>query len=114
SPPADAFPISAASEGLWGNRIWIQYSASSDGAAGNFRLNVMYGATDAEAKQNVVESYDNVTVADPNVNVPLPSNYVGTVVNSRSEYIAILSRVTTLPGPFPSPRFQLGGGSDGD
>ncbi len=114
SPPADAFPISAASEGVWGNQIWVQYSASSDGNAGNFRLTVMYGATDADAKQNVVESYDNVTVADPNPNVAPPSNYVGTVVNSRSEYIAFLSRVTALPAPLPSPRFQLGGGSDGD
>ncbi|MEA2721879.1 MAG: uncharacterized protein QOJ39_3743 [Candidatus Eremiobacteraeota bacterium] len=118
--PADALPISAASEGLWGNNIWISFSASSGGAPNTFRLNVMYGTTDAEAKQNVVESYDNVTVASASPADPLPSNYVGTVVNSRSEYIAFppitlaSPAVTVIPGPLPSSRFPLIGGSDGD
>src|SRR5215470_5923083 len=55
---AGALNISAANQGSWGNRIWIVVSASSDGDSNNFKLQVMYGATAAEAIGNVVETYD--------------------------------------------------------
>ena len=87
----------APNEGAWGNNVWISYAASSDGVPTNFRLNVHYGATVAEANQNVVESYDNVTVASTTASAPLPSNYVGTVVNSRSEYISFPSISVSSP-----------------
>ena len=116
SPPAasDALPLRAASPGAWGNKIWVTFAASSDGNAANFRLNVMYGATAQDAVQNVVESYDNVTVASSVANAPLPSNYVATVVNSRSEYIAFNSTAPAVTvKPVPAGPMQFVNGSDG-
>lgn len=110
---ADAGTLSAANEGKWGNSIWVGFAPSSDGVAGNFKMLVMYGLTTADAKQNVAETYDNVTVASANLSDPLPSNYVGGVVNSRSEYIAITGRFTTVP-PLSSGPEQFSGGLDGD
>ena len=54
---AAGFSVSAASPGLWGNSIWLQIVASSDGdTTNNFRLLVMVGLTAQEAASNVVES----------------------------------------------------------
>jgi uncharacterized protein len=113
SPPGGTLPISAANEGVWGNNIWVSVTASSDRDPANFKLNVMFGATAAEASHNVVEAYDNVTVMSAASGAPVPANYVGALVNGRSEYIAIPpgSPITTAPAPF-APR-RLGGGSDG-
>ncbi|HWB97834.1 MAG TPA: phage tail sheath subtilisin-like domain-containing protein, partial [Bryobacteraceae bacterium] len=113
SPPGGTLPISAANEGLWGNNIWIAVTASSDRDPNNFKLNVLFGSTAAEASRNVVEAYDNVTVMSANPADPIPANYVGALVNSRSEYIAFspTTPLTTLPAPF-APR-RLTGGSDG-
>jgi len=113
SPPGGTLPISAANEGAWGNNIWIAVTASSDRNAANFKLIVMYGATATEASRNIVETYDNVTVMSSTPGAPVPANYVGALVNGRSEYIAFppATPLTTLPAPF-APR-HLSGGSDG-
>jgi uncharacterized protein len=120
SPPAPALSISAANPGAWGNNIWIVVDDSSDADPNNFKLMVLYGATQDEAARNVVETYDNVTVRSAVLTDPEPSNYVGTVVNRRSEYIAFTGTVTTRPAtpgassPPASPSlFQFSGGSDG-
>lgn len=117
SPPAGpglVLPIVAANEGLWGNNIWIATSDSSDGnTTSNFKLLVMYGKTQAEAQANVVETYDNVTFRSSVLTNPIPPNYVRTLVNSRSEYIAfpVGGEITVRPGN--SAPVQLTGGSDG-
>jgi Bacteriophage tail sheath protein len=95
-----ALNISAANQGKWGNRIWIVVSPSSDGDANNFKLQVMYGTTAAEAVGNVVETYDNVTFnGSPTLSpgAANPSSYVRQVVNAASEYIAITADVTARP-----------------
>jgi hypothetical protein len=113
SPPGGTLPILAASEGVWGNNIWISVTPSSDRNSANFKLNVMVGTTALEASRSVVESYDNVTVLSAAPGAPIPPNYVGALVNSRSEFIAIppTSQITAVPAPF-APR-HLSGGSDG-
>jgi uncharacterized protein len=113
SPPGGTLPISAANEGAWGNNIWISVTGSSDRNPANFKLVVMTGATAKEASRNIVESYDNVTVASAAPGAPLPPNYIGALVNGRSEFIAIPpdSLITTAPTPF-APR-RLTGGLDG-
>ncbi len=128
-----AFAASALNEGLWGNNIWLQVDFSGDytppssppsspPAAGpsTFRLTVMYANTTdyRVAQRSVVEVYDGVTVAPADPSAPLPPNYVGTVVNRRSEYIAITGRMTVLPVPAPAPGtswnpIRLTGGADG-
>jgi len=121
SPPDPELPISAANPGLWGNSIWIAVADSSDGIATNFKLFVMLGATPDEARRNVVESYDNVTFRSAHPADPEPSNYVGTVVNNRSEYIAftdvVSNRPINTPLTFSSPQVlqiqHLSGGGDG-
>ena len=102
--------ISAANQGAWGNNIWVQVLPSSDGVTGNFKLVVKYGSTLAEAQGNVVEAYDNVTFLPASGAVP--SGYVRSTVNSRSEYIAITSDVTAAPAA--GALTQLTGGNDGD
>ena len=95
-----ALNVSAANQGKWGNRIWIVVSPSSDGDANNFKLQVMYGATAAEALGNVVETYDNVTFSGSPTLAPgaaNPSAYVRQVVNAASEYIALTADVTARP-----------------
>src|SRR5262249_31741959 len=94
-PGIAGFAVSAANQGLWGNRIFLQVTTSSDGNAANFKLIVMYGATQADAQRNIVETYDNVTTTTAG-SAP-PSNYVRTLVNGRSEYIAITADVTAIP-----------------
>jgi phage tail sheath protein FI len=116
--------ISAANPGQWGNNIWIQVAPSSDGASDNFKLLVQYGATLAEAQGNVVEAYDNVTYSLSPTSLPgasHPANYARTIVNSRSEYIAIAGDFTSRPpntpltGPNSTPQLTpLVGGNDGD
>jgi phage tail sheath protein FI len=124
SPPSpNAFPIaiSAANEGLWGNNVWVSIDFASDYVPSSppnptsFKLTVMYAATTdpTAAKRSVVEVYDGVTFADPNPSVALPSNYVGTLVNRRSEYISITARVTALPSLANTQPVPLAGGLDG-
>jgi phage tail sheath protein FI len=125
SPPASPLGVSpqieAANEGAWGNNIWVALDNSSDAdTTNNFKLLVYYGKTPDDAKANVVETYDNVTFRSPSPSVPIPANYVRSLVNGRSEYIAITSDLTarpTIPAPTvpptpPTPT-QLFGGSDG-
>jgi Bacteriophage tail sheath protein len=121
SPPdaAAGLAVSAANEGEWGNDIWINLAASSDGdTTNNFKLVVKYGATEAQAE--VVESYDNVTFRGTTLTDLPPANYVRTIVNSRSEYVAITTDLFARPlipaGTPAQPgalRFRLGGGTDG-
>jgi phage tail sheath protein FI len=112
SPLTSSLPIVAANEGAWGNNIWISTVASSDGnTTDNFKLVVMYGTTPEEASANVVETYDNVTFRSATPTDPIPSNYVRTLVNRRSEYIAFIADITAHPGLAALTR--LSGGSDG-
>jgi len=115
SPPA-FFPIWAANEGVWGNKIWVQVSGPSlfdDAKNQFFKLIVMYGATALEASRNIVETYDNAGPASAEITDPLPANYIGTMVNGRSEYIAIKpSEVIRAVPPLFGP-LQLSGGLDG-
>ena len=117
-----ALHISAANQGQWGNKIWIQIAPSSDGAANNFKLLVKYGATLAEAQGNVVEAYDFVTFLNSPTSLPgslTPADYARTVVNARSEYIAITADFNGRPPNTPlgansvPQRTPLVGGSDG-
>ncbi|HEX5885198.1 MAG TPA: phage tail sheath subtilisin-like domain-containing protein, partial [Pyrinomonadaceae bacterium] len=126
SPPSSTLPIVAANEGAWGNDIWIATDDSSDGdTTNNFKLLVMFGKTVEEARANIVETYDNVTFRSATPADPIPANYVRTLVNSRSEYIAfqvspgppveVTSRPTNTPRD-PSGRLlptRLAGGGDG-
>ncbi len=73
----------------------------------------MYGSTLQEARSNVVETYDNVTFRSTVASDPLPANYVRTLVNSRSEYIAFIGGNITAR-PVNSVPTQLTGGGDGD
>lgn len=116
---AGAVPLSAANQGAWGNQIWVQISTSSDGDPSNFKLQVMYGATQAEAQGNLVESYDNLTFnTSPTllVGATNPAVYAVHTVNSRSEYIAITGDFSANPLPASkAPQLvQLTGGGDGD
>jgi hypothetical protein len=114
SPPAASLPIVAANEGEWGNNIWIATDDSSDGnTTSNFKLLVMYGTTAAEAQSNVVETYDNVTFRSSVLTDPIPPNYVRTLVNSRSEYIAFPVGQDLTARPGNSAPARLSGGSDG-
>jgi phage tail sheath protein FI len=114
---AAAFTVSAANEGAWGNNIWVQIQASSDGdKKDNFKLLVMYGTTAQEAAGNVVESYDSLTYqGSPSLatGFATPGAYARTTVNSRSEYIAITNDFTALPAVMAKPA-QLSFGSDCD
>ena len=110
-----AVVISAANHGAWGNNIFVEIVPSSDGSPENVKLLVKYGASPAEAQGNVVESYDNVTYSSSPTQLPgaaNPADYLRTVVNSRSEYIAITADFTARVAP-ASPT-QLTGGNDGD
>lgn len=102
--------ISAANQGAWGNNIWVQVLPASGGASTDFKLVVKFGSTLAEAQGNTVESYDNVTFLPGGG--AMPSGYVRSAVNSRSEYIAITGDVTALPSA--GSLTQLTGGNDGD
>jgi uncharacterized protein len=109
-----ALSIVAANQGKWGNNIWVQIAPSSDGAANNFKLLVKYGSTAGEAQGNTVEAYDNVTFNSSPTSLPgstNPAEYARTVVNSRSEYIAIVSDFTSVPAP--SALAPLTSGADG-
>jgi hypothetical protein len=114
SPPASTLQIVAANEGEWGNNIWIATEDSSDGnTTANFKLIVMFGKTVQEARANVVETYDNVTFRSATPSDPSPPNYVRTLVNSRSEYIAFPTGANVTARPVNSVPTQLRGGSDG-
>jgi phage tail sheath protein FI len=106
------FGISAANEGAWGNQITVDIQNSSDGnTANNFKLVVTYASG---AGPEVVETYDNVTFSgspSSGVGSLTPADYARTVVNGRSEYIAILAPdFTSRP---VNQTVTLSGGSDG-
>jgi uncharacterized protein len=104
SPGNASLRISAANEGLWGNKISVQIVNSSDGDPKNFKLLVLYDS-------NPVEAFDNITSLDPSTANPV--DYARTVVNSRSEYIALTADINTRPSNTNPPHIRLGGGSDG-
>jgi phage tail sheath protein FI len=116
SPPSPAsravgvgagLAISAINEGVWGNRISVRIVASSDGDTTNFKLLVLYDG-------DPVESFDNLTHSgSPNTapGATRPAEYGRTVINSRSEYIAITADFTARPPNTTA--IQLAGGSDG-
>lgn len=109
-PAAAGLPIAAANQGAWGNDVWVSLDASSDGVAGNFKLIVMTGTSATEAARNVVETYDNVTFQ---AGTTAPPNYVRTLVNGRSEYIAFTGNLTSAPAAIPMAPTRLTTGSDG-
>ena len=74
-------PITAASEGKWGDAISVRVSDSSDRDSGHFKLSVFYGPTQ-------VESFDDLAVKPVGATSD-PVDYAGTMVNSRSEFIGI-------------------------
>lgn len=105
------FAINAANEGAWGNQITVVIADSSDGnTINNFKLVVKY---DAGAGPEIVETYDNVTwFGSPTSGAgSTPADYARTVVNGRSEYIAIPADFTSRPGNQKT--IALSGGSDG-
>jgi phage tail sheath protein FI len=101
-PPLFPIWVSAINEGAWGNNISVLISDSSDGdTVNNFKLTVFY---DSGAGPQPVETYDRVTYqTSPNLLATSsnPADYVRTVVNSRSEYIAITRDVTSRPANSP-------------
>jgi hypothetical protein len=105
------FAISAANEGAWGNQITVDIANSSDGnTQNNFKLVVKY---DSGAGPQIVETYDNVTwFGSPTSGTgSTPADYARTVVNRRSEYIAILAPdFKSRPG---NQTVALSGGNDG-
>jgi len=111
SPAGAPFGISAANEGVWGNQITVSIANSSDGnTTNNFKLVVNY---DSGAGSEIVETYDNVTWSGSPTSAtgPTPADYVRTVVNRRSEYIAILGPdFTSRPA---NQTIALSGGNDG-
>ena len=124
SAKIDSLAISAANEGDWGNRIWIRITDSSDGDAKRFKLHVLYGTSKEDTKPVLVESYDNLEFIT--AGSPIPANYARTIINGRSEYIAITEPLTKRPpnnaavdpkdpfGPFkPDNPKQLEKGLDG-
>jgi len=118
SPPSFPISISAVNEGLWGNQISVQIGNSSDGDPLNFKLTVFYDPGTGAAP---VETYDRVTYLGSNnllSTAPNPADYVKTVVNSRSEYIAITADFPPTSPPTSPPtlsqtRTALSGGNDG-
>jgi hypothetical protein len=112
---AAKFPVTAANQGAWGNNIWVQVVASSDGnTTDNFKLLVMYGTTATEARTNVLESYEGLTYLGSATSLPgsaTPATYARTTVNSRSEYIAITDDFTGRPSAMSNP-IQLAFGGD--
>jgi Bacteriophage tail sheath protein len=106
SPGGAPLTIAAASPGDWGNSLTVRVDASSDGDASNFKLTVLNGATP-------VESFDSLTFqASPTLapGATNPADYGRTVVNSRSEYIAITADFTARPS---NGTIHLGNGNDG-
>ncbi len=93
----DNLQVSAANEGKWGNAIWVRIAASSNlevtpaGVKKFFTLQVLYGEKADDAKRNIVESFEDLAweSEDP--------RYAVTVINSRSEYIAITKSLPGLP-----------------
>lgn len=125
SPPASPLEdavdmtIEAATEGEWGNKISVVIYRSSDGSLQNFKLVVQYDGAQVEAFDNITWS-GSPTLAPGD---PHPAEYALTVVNSRSEYIAIPpdTEITSNPAdlldispPQEKITLTLGGGSDGD
>jgi hypothetical protein len=108
--PGGTLKFSAVSEGAWGNNIWVDTDAGSDGVATSFKLVIRYGRSQAEAE--IVETFDNVTFRSAAASDPIPASYVRVVVNSVSEYVAITDDITARP-PLTNNPVQLAGGNDG-
>ena len=116
---AAALGASAANEGLWGNAVGVAVAASSDRDPSNFKLLVTY---DGPLGTEVVETYDNVTFQNsPTLlaGAPHPAQYARTLVNSRSEYLALTADFTNRPASSPlngnnrPVATRLTGGGDG-
>lgn len=124
----DGVKVSAANEGVWGNNLWVDADASPDPNPDpqkptRFKLVVYVGASPEEAVGNLVESFDNLDIASDS---PF---YFKTIINSRSEYIAITNdpalpadKVTSIPkkqlvrtadGKITTPPVRLKDGTDG-
>jgi uncharacterized protein len=97
-------PAFASNEGAWGNDIWLGIADSSDSNRDNFKLTVRFGSSD-----NVVETFDNVTFRRD----PLPPNYVCTLVNARSSYIAFSPTADVSTRPANANPKQFSDGKDG-
>lgn len=109
-PPTSPLTMEALTEGAWGDRISVRILDSSDLDANNFKLVVYYGG-------DPVETYDRITFLDSPTLAESATNqaeYGRTVINSRSEYIAITADIGSRPANTPanSP-LTLAGGSDG-
>jgi phage tail sheath protein FI len=79
--PGLVVPVTAATEGKWGDTISVQISDSSDRDSSHFKLSVLYGPT-------LVETFDDLAVKPVGVTSD-PVDYAVTMVNSRSEFIGI-------------------------
>lgn len=101
----DQLKVSAANHGDWGNNIWVDAGAASnpDPAAPDkcFKLLVYYGKTPDDAVRNLVESFDNLDIRSDR-----PA-YVKTIVNSRSEYIAITNDATPPISAKPTTKLKM-------
>ncbi len=102
--------ISAVNQGAWGNKIKVTITGSSDNDPDNFKLSIFY-----EDNPSPVETFDRLTYqGSPTLqpNATNPAEYALTLVNSRSEYIAITEDFNTVPTK-DSPPSSLQGGNDG-
>jgi phage tail sheath protein FI len=110
SPAAAAIKLSALTEGTWGDKITVAITNSSDGnTANNFALEVSYNGV-------AVETFDNLTFQGSttlDVTSATPADYGRTIVNSRSEYVAITADITTRPANTGTTAIALTGGGDG-
>jgi uncharacterized protein len=99
----DKLKVSAANHGLWGNNIWVDADVASDTSdlTNKFKLLVYYGETAADAVRNLVESFDNVDIRSDQ------ASYVKTIVNRRSEYIAITNAKTDTLTAKPTKKLVL-------
>ena len=98
----DPLPVSALTQGEWGNRLSYVVTPSSDGAADNFRLTVKLDGADVETYDPVTHSKSKTFTGPMS---PTPAEYVRTAVNSRSGFIAIIGDVEKRPddSKIPSP-----------
>ena len=113
--PGSALAIQAANPGAWGDQIGVAIAPSSDRDANNFKVIVSYGGT-------AVETFDRVTYAgSPTLSAAAsnPAEYLRSVINSRSQYIAITADLNGLPPLSPTSLngqpipVSLASGSDG-
>jgi uncharacterized protein len=100
--------ISAVNKGAWGNKIKVTITGSSDNDPDNFKLGVWYDLIQVETFDRL--TYQGSPTLQPNATNP--AEYALTVVNSRSEYIAITKDFDAVPTK-DGPPSLLQGGDDG-